>query len=101
MSEYSSMRDIRAQSMSATFDRVVWLDAAVLSAIFAASRTMPSDVALVTNSASLLRLSLLITLCIPVWRAMVNARHVSKNSFGSRGKSISRSWRRHLSLALP
>lgn len=81
MSEESSMRDIRAQSMSATFDRVVWLDAAALSAIFAASQKMASDVQLVTNAAALLGLSLLITLCIPVWRAMVNARHVSRGTF--------------------
>lgn len=76
--------EMRAQAFAATFDRVVWLDAAAIAAVvtglqtpdYAIGRECMAFAALV-----LLGLSLLITLCVPMWRAITSARHDDAGSF--------------------
>ena len=70
-------RKIRAEQLESTFQRLVWLDAAALAAVVAASR---ADAMLATSLLLLAGIwmfgtSLAIALCVPAWRAIVNAQH--------------------------
>ena len=76
-----SMREMRAQALSATFDRVVWLDAAAISAIFAGAAKSLAESRSLRVAVGLFAASLVITLIVPVWRAWVNAKHVEENVY--------------------
>ncbi len=76
--------EMRAQAFAAVFDRVVWLDAAAIAAIVAGLQgpdyTFGSECFAYTALA-LLGISLLITLCVPMWRAMMSAHHDQTGRF--------------------
>lgn len=74
----AQLREIRANIFGSVFDRVVWLDAAALSAIFVALHSgYAKDGQLCLISAGIWALcgSLLVTLCIAPYRALMSARH--------------------------
>jgi hypothetical protein len=70
-------RKIRAEQLESTLQHLVWLDAAALAAVVAAAR---ADAVLATSLQLLagvwmFGISLAIALCVPAWRAIVNAKH--------------------------
>jgi hypothetical protein len=74
------LRTIKAAGFSATFDRVVWLDAGALAGIFSATHggnkiaLHGCPLNLVHVALWMFGISLLLTLPVPIWRAWLIAQ---------------------------
>jgi hypothetical protein len=79
------MRRVRAEIFASVFDRMMWLDTAILAAVFAAVQQglalTPPAGAHLKRGVALLIISLALTILIPPYRALRNAIHMHRGTF--------------------